>query len=272
MSDDKPDAATKKPRATRSTTPPPAEDPTPADVPVDAEESTAEESTEVAETTAEPEPVLATSDPAAVETAEPAEATDPVKSSQQIVYVPTPVAPRAKGNRGIGAIYAVVSALVFAALLAGATAIIGVTRGAALSFEFLTEARFYIPVLFFAIGFVLLVLILNRAAWWTYVLGSLFLAVFVYFGTIGVALLGNGIILNTPSEAAEQYSRALRDPFIIAAALLAREVSLWVGAIIASRGRKVKTRNAEARATYEREVAEKRAEDERRAASSAAAG
>jgi len=39
--------------------------------------------------------------------------------------------------------------------------------------------------------------------------------------------------------------------------------SIWTGAAIASRGRRLKVRNAEAHAAYEQELADKRAEHER---------
>lgn len=202
------------------------------------------------------------SSPAPAEVVEPATA-EPTPAAQQVVYIHAPAAPRKKGNRGIGALFAVVSGVLFAALLAIATSIIGAVNGGRFTFSFVADGRFYIPVLFFIIGFVLLVLILNRAAWWAYIVGSLVLAVFVYFGTVGVGLLGQGIISRTPAEAAVMYGVALRDPFVIVSALLAREVSIWVGAGIALRGRRVRSRNAEERANYERELAEKRAEHER---------
>jgi hypothetical protein len=197
-----------------------------------------------------------------VTTPEPAAAAE-TPAPQQVVYIHAPAAPRNKGNRGVGAAIAVVSGIVFAALLAVATAIIGVASGGRFAFSFLGDARFYIPVLFFIIGFVLVVLVLNRANWWAYILGSFVLAVFVYFGTVGVGLLGQGIISHTPAEASAMYGVALRDPFVIVSALLAREVSLWAAAAIASRGRRVKVRNVEARAAYEQELADKRAEHER---------
>ena len=181
-------------------------------------------------------------------------------ASPQVVYTHAPAAPRKRGNRGIGTLIAVLSGLVFAALLAVATAIIGQVTVGRFDFGFLRLAAFYVPVLFFIIGFVLLVLILNRAAWWAYILGSLLLGVFVYFGTVAVGLLGQGIITHTPGEAAAMYGAALRDPFIIASAFIAREVSIWVGAAIAFRGRRVKLRNVEAHSAYERDLAEKRAE------------
>ncbi|MEP6481579.1 MAG: hypothetical protein ABJA94_06175 [Rhodoglobus sp.] len=195
-------------------------------------------------------------EPVVVADAEP----EPSAPAQQVVYIHAPAAPRKKGNRGIGALFAVLSSIIFTALLAIATAVIGQVNNGSFSFSFVTDARFYIPVLFFIIGFVLLVLVLNRAAWWAYIVGSLALAVFVYFGTVGVGLLGQGIISHTPAEAAVMYGEALRSPFVIVSALLAREVSIWVGAGIASRGRRVKLRNVEAHAAYEQELADKKAE------------
>lgn len=185
------------------------------------------------------------------------------KPAERIVYLTTPAVPVKKGNRGVGSLIAVLSAIVFTALLAAITAIVGVASGAPLGFSFLAQAQFYIPVLFYVIGFLLLVLTLNRASWSAYIIGSLVLAVFVYFGTIGLGLLGTGIIQNTQAEAAARFAAGLRNPFIVVSALLAREVSLWFGAAIAARGRKVKARNVEARVAFDRDLVEKKAEHER---------
>ena len=84
------------------------------------------------------------------------------------------------------------------------------------------------------------------------------MALFVYFGTIGVLLLSNNVVLLAPSAATELFRQGLVNPFTIAAALVAREVALWTGALIASRGRKVKARNADAQAEFAREQAENR--------------
>lgn len=198
-------------------------------------------------------------------------ATGPTTPPAQVIYVQTPAPPTRKGNRGIGALIAVVSALVFTGALAVVAAIIQLAVGSRPLFGFLTSPQFYIPTLFFVIAFVLLVLIANRAAWWAYILGSVIVALVVYFGSIGAILLANGVILMTPTEAADAFRAGLVNPIVVAATLLAREVSLWTGSIIARRGRRVKERNATARATWEREVAEKRAEYERSAAGGATA-
>jgi hypothetical protein len=192
---------------------------------------------------------------------------EPVEApAREVIYVQAPQPPRKLGNRGVGAVIAVASGVVFAAALALATTLIGFFTSGRFSFTFLTEPRWYIPTLFFVIGFVLLVLIANRAAWWAYIFGSILVGVFVYFGSIGLALLSSGVILQTPEEAAASYAAQLTSPFVIVSALLARETSLWVGSVIARRGRSVKVRNAEARAAHERELEQKRAEGERAAA------
>lgn len=182
----------------------------------------------------------------------------------QVVYVHTPPPPRKAGNRGIGSLLALLSALVYAALLAVVTMIIfAITLGGAVTFAFLGSANFYVPVLFFALASVLVVLVVNRAGWAAHVIGSLVVGVVVYFGTIGALLLTQGVILLTPDEAAALFSGVARNPIVIAAALLAREVALWSGAIIGRRGRKLKVRNAEAHQAWQREVAETKAEHER---------
>lgn len=206
------------------------------------------------------EAVDAAVEPTVIATVEPETPAEP--AAQQVVYIHTPPPPRKKGNRGFGTLIAVLAAVLYAAVLAVGTALIGVAGGSRFTFVFLADARFYIPVLFFLIGFILVVLVLNRANWWAYILGSLVLAVFVYFGTVGVGLLGVGVISRTPAEAGILYGVALRDPFVIVAALLAREVSIWVGAGIASRGRRLKVHNAQAKETYEQDLAKTKAAHE----------
>lgn len=185
-------------------------------------------------------------------------------AAPQVVYVHTPPPPRKAGNRGVGSLLAVASAVVYAILLAIVTTVIfAITLGGTITFAFLSSANFYVPVLFFLLASVLVVLIVNRAGWAAHVIGSLAVGVIVYFGTIGALLLGQGVVLLTPDEAAALFSGVARNPIVIAAALLAREVALWSGAVIGRRGRKLKARNIDARQAWEREVAETKAEHER---------
>lgn len=176
----------------------------------------------------------------------------------QVIYREAPKPPVNKSNRGFGVLIAVAATVVFLVVLIVVMAIVYGSLLGSVNFGFLGQTAFYVPALFFVVGFIVLALILNRAGWWTYVIGSFVLALFVYFGTIGTLLLGAGVVMQTPEVAAEQFRQGLVDPFSISAALVAREVAIWAGAIVASRGRKLKARNAEAQAEFQREQANAR--------------
>lgn len=211
------------------------------------------------------EPIVATTDPGAVQTV-PRAATGP---THHVVYVQAPEPPAKAGNRGIGSLIAIASGVVYAVAFAVVVSIILLAQVGRVSFDFIALPSFYVPVLFYVIGLVLLVLVLNRAGWGAYVFGSIIVGLVVYFGSIAVLVLGRGIVLLTPAEAGTQVASALIDPFVIAAGLVAREVALWTGALISRRGRRVKARNADARAQYERDVLDRRAEHDRAAAAAA---
>ena len=199
----------------------------------------------------------------------PAAVPEPVIIPQpsQTVYVEAPNPPKKRGNRGVGSLIALLSALIFGVVFALVVALILAARNGEFTFDFVSRPTFWVPVLFFAVGFVLLVLIVNRASWWVHVIGSVFVGLFVYFGTVATLLFINGIFGETPEEAGRLVAAALVDPFVIAAALVAREVALWMGLAISARGRRMKARNAEARADYDMQVADRRADYERRAES-----
>jgi hypothetical protein len=183
-----------------------------------------------------------------------------------VLYVEAPQPPRKKGNRGFGTLIAIVAAVIFAVLYAVTLVIIELVASGSSDVRFLSSIDFWIPVIAFAVGFILLVLIVNRAGWAAHVLGSLFVGVFVYFGTAGAVLVH---VINVSHLRSSEVSIVFQDILVssgaIAAGLLAREVSLWVGFAIAARGRRVKARNVEARDTYDREFAEKRSDYERQA-------
>lgn len=198
-----------------------------------------------------------------------------VVTPPQTVYVHAPVPPQKKGNRGIGSLIALVSAIIFAALYAAVVLVVVplFAPPRAVGFEFLnfvTSSTFFVSVGVFAVAFILLVLILNRAGWWAYIIGSLIVGLVVYFGSIGVLLVLNGSIGSTVSEGVKIFRSALQSPVTVIAGLVAREVALWMGALIAARGRKVKVRNVEARAAYDRDTARARADYERAVAANAA--
>ncbi|MFC0680724.1 hypothetical protein ACFFGH_23070 [Lysobacter korlensis] len=184
---------------------------------------------------------------------------------REIVYVAAPQPPKRKGNRGMGALIALLAAVIFLVVYVLFILLLQPVFGTGLDTDFLRNPRFYIPVLLFAIAFILLALIVNRAGWWSFVLGSLFVGMITYFGTIGALLLLRATAL-TPETAVLAFRQLLVSPTAIAAGLVAREVALWAGAVISARGRRVTARNAEARAEFERDEAERKAEIERNGA------
>jgi hypothetical protein len=191
-----------------------------------------------------------------------------VTPAQQVVYVQAPKPFVKKGNRGFGVLIAVLSTVIFAALYALALVIIQVVEGDPVNFSFIATTDFWALPVMFAIGFILLVLIVNRAGWAAHVLGSIFVGLFVFFGGTGAILLIN--INQIPSnQVGAAFEQVIFNPATIVGALLAREVSLWMGSAIASRGRKLKVRNVDARVLYDQEIAAKRAEYEQ---ANAAAG
>lgn len=227
-----------------------------------AQPTTAEAVVEEAPETAGYEERIVEPQPTA--TAEPLPAAAPLAAPVQTVYVTAPTPPRKKGNRGFGALFALISLVVFAALFAGIIALVMLflmpssTLGESFA-GFLASSAFWVPLVVFLVFFLLMVLIVNRAGWSVWVLGSFLVAVLVYFGSIGGILLASNIFQMTPEQAAEGFRQLALSAPVIVATVLAREVTIWFGAAIASRGRKVKVRNLESQAAFERELADSRA-------------
>lgn len=178
----------------------------------------------------------------------------------QTVYVTAPTPPRKKSNRGIGTLLAVLGTIAFALLHGMITAIAYVAAGRSFNLTaFITSSGFIVPTLTFLVVFVLAVLVINRAGWWAWVLGSLIVAVVTYLASIGIIMLLENVVAMTPAEAQDTWERLAMSAPMLIALIVAREVAVWFGAAIASRGRRVKARNLESRADYERELAENRA-------------
>jgi len=183
-------------------------------------------------------------------------------AGREVVYVQAPVPPRLRGNRGIGSLLAVLGAAVFAALYAGLGWIliaVGLAAKGATFQQFILSPEFLIPVPIFLVAFVILVLLVNRAGWAAHVFGSLLVGLAVYFGTAGIAAL----LFTVSGSDVPSFGFLLSQPFIIVAALVAREVSIWVGLAISARGRRVKERNLQLVDEWEQEHAETKAQYER---------
>ena len=178
------------------------------------------------------------------------------------IYVQAPTPPKDHGNRAGGILIALIATVAFTAIYAIAVFIIaGVTsftvEAAADTFAaFIVRPVFYIPIIFFFLAFSALIAVVNRGGWWAYVLFGFLVGVVVYFSYIGGALLTVQAWNLTPTEATQFVSTQWLNPGAIAAAIIAREVPIWFGAWIASRGRKLTARNIEARGEYDRQLAE----------------
>ncbi|MGO4534644.1 hypothetical protein [Leifsonia sp. 2MCAF36] len=182
------------------------------------------------------------------------------------IYLQHPEPPKKKSNRGVGILIALVGTVAFAILWAAAVVIIGSLLTPSDEYlsqllEFFTGGvafglRGWAPILAFFIGMVVLIQILNRARWWAYILGGLFVGIFVYFVYIGAGLIDAQYWTRNPNEFAILLRTAWVSPLAVLAGVIAREISIWTGAWLAARGRKLKARNAEAQADYEQQVAD----------------
>ena len=195
-------------------------------------------------------------------TGEVSAANDSAFAGREVVYVQAPVPPRLRGNRGIGSLLAVLGAAVFAAVYAAAGyayVSLGFAADGANFAAFIVSPEFLIPVPIFLVAFVLLVLVVNRGGWAAHVFGSLVVGLAVYFGSAALVLL----LFTVGGGEVPSFGYILAQPLLIIAALVAREVSIWIGLAIAARGRRVKERNLELVDEWELEHAETKAQYER---------
>ena len=175
----------------------------------------------------------------------------------QTIYVQAPIAPRAKGNRGFGILVALIGTVLFALLYAaiGYLLLLSQPDPSGVFAEFLVRAVFWVPVVAFFVGFMLLAVIINRGPWWAYAVFGLLVAALVYFSYIGGALISVQAWTLSFDDASTFVSQRWLDPFAIVAAAVAREIPIWLGGWIAARGRTVTERNRLALEKYERELA-----------------
>lgn len=178
------------------------------------------------------------------------------------IYLNTPVEPEKRGNRLGGSMIALLGTVIFAVVYAAVA--LGFFAFNAGGFEsaltvllnYALTPAFYVPVAAFAIAVILLVIIVNRARWWAYVLGGFLVGVVVY----GAALLGAMLTVGAfgfDSAARNEFIRSLlMDPLSLSAAIVAREATVWAGAWISARGRKITAKNAAALEEHNAKLAE----------------
>ena len=181
------------------------------------------------------------------------------------LYLQAPAEPEPAGNRLAGILISLVATVAFALVYAGILAAGLAPHHPRSTFldegllPHLTSWGFIAATAGFFIGMVLLVLIVGRAGWWAYVLGGFWVAVIVAAAaTLGYRFSTDLTGLSSSWDLRSLYATVTL-PQVIAAALVAREVTVWFGAWIGARGRKVTARNREAQAEYEIALEENRA-------------
>lgn len=230
-------------------------EPDEAEVVDDVAEPVTVEPVTVEPVTVEPVPVSAPADPAAA------------AAAREVVYVQAPTPPAPRHNRGFGVLISLLGTVAFALLYLGAAVIVFAVQAGGLDEQrfapFLTSDAFWVPIVAYAVFAAVFALIVNRAAWWAHVIGSLFVAGLTYGTSLGVLALLRNVVAMTPDEAVQLFGALASSALMLCVLALARESSLWFGLAIAARGRRVKERNSTERALYEQSVAERRAEYER---------
>ena len=177
----------------------------------------------------------------------------------QPIFVQAPEAPRPRGNRGAAGAIGLLAALAFAVLylavsLAFAT-LAGLVDGADLVADLLATLGswgFWVPVVVFFFAFWLLGAIINRGRWGAWVIFGLLVGLASWGGYILGELVGAPFWTLTASEGAQLVQDELLAPLGIAAFVIGRELTIWFGAWVAARGRRVTELNVEARREYER--------------------
>lgn len=181
-------------------------------------------------------------------------------AAPQTIYVQAPTPPKMRSNRGFGVLVALVAAVVFALLYAGIGYLVLLAqsdpqRAAEVFTQFVVQPVYWVPVIATFVGFTILAVIVNRGPWWAYAVFGLLVGVFVYLSYIGAALLTVQAWAMTLDQASDFIGDRWLDPFALIAGILAREITIWLGGWMASRGRAVTERNRLAREAYDRELA-----------------
>lgn len=176
-------------------------------------------------------------------------------------YADTPEAPQFRGNRGAGVLISLVAGVGFAVLFAGIIAALlapslTMSQFSVTIVEYLLSLAFLVPVAVFVIAMILLVLVANRAGWWAYVLGGFLVGIAVWASAVAGLILSPDLSGFTRQEGLLNLTAIMLFPLPILAGVAARETSVWFGAWIGARGRKMRAQNAAALEEYEAALAE----------------
>jgi len=189
------------------------------------------------------------------------EQVDPVvvPASPQPIFVQAPEAPRPRGNRAAAGAIGLLAAVAFGILYLGAALGFGAIAGDITGENVGTEALaavtswwFWVPVAVFFIAFWLLGAIINRGRWGHWVIFGLLVGVAAYGGHLLGQLFQAPFWTLTASQGAALVNEQLLAPLAVVALVIGREITIWFGAWVSARGKRVTELNIEAQREYER--------------------
>lgn len=177
----------------------------------------------------------------------------------QPIFVQAPEPPRPRGNRAAAGLIGLVAALAYAVITFGVLFGAGFAIGAITSsdageaaLQILGSWVFWMPVAIFFLGFWLLGALLNRAAWGHWVVWGLLVGVVAYGGYLLGTMFQAPFWMLTARQGAALVESQLFSPVAILSFVVGRELTVWFGAWVAARGRRVSDENARAQREYER--------------------
>lgn len=189
--------------------------------------------------------------------AEPVFAPEPV--APQPIFVQAPEAPTPRGNRAAAGAIGLLAALSFAIIYLGAALAVGAVAGDVTVANVGSEALgalmswwLWIPVAVFFLAFWLLGAILNRGRWGHWVIFGLLVGAASYGGHLLGQLFEAPFWEIAPSQAATLMGEQMLAPLAVVALVAGRELTIWFGAWVSARGKRVTELNAEAQREYER--------------------
>jgi hypothetical protein len=179
--------------------------------------------------------------------------------AQQPIFVQAPEAPRPRGNRGAAGAIGLDAAASFAVLyltvwfatdfLARKASFDGILDWLG---HALTTWTLWVPVVIFFLAFWLLGAIINRGRWGLWVIFGLLVGFIAYGGYLLGVVCQAPFWMVTATEARRLVETHLFSPLAVASFIIARELTIWFGAWVAARGRRVTLQNLEAQREYER--------------------
>ena len=182
-----------------------------------------------------------------------------VAPTPQPIFVQAPEAPEPRGNRaaaaGIGILAAVAFGILYLAAALGLRAVDGDVTAANLGTQALAALAswwFWVPVVVFFLSFWLLGAIINRGRWGHWVIFGIFVGFLSYGGHLLGQLFQAPFWQLTASQGQDLVQTQLLAPLAIVAFVVGRELTIWFGAWVAARGKRMSELNREAQREYER--------------------